>query len=763
MTEITTRTSTPNFSAAFKQMASFVAIAKTKVETHVLDELIKQCYVILPSEPLNDPEEIRSAISTVFGLQINYKDVAIALDRLKKDGHVQELVNGQLCLRPESTKALSDRIEGARALEKRVRDEWIAEVYNRSPQLDAAKLWCILQEYLSMAFRRHGILAVELLDPEVRIAQDTSGSLSAALNKAISKHFSGEDAIQTREAMEAFFISVGANRARAEYISSLADAAFNYYSLAVAPEVSERLRGNLSKLTLFLDTNFLFGLLKLHVNSQVDVSAELVQSIKRFKLPFRLRYHEVTIREVSNTLHHFKEALRKKNWNQGISRAIVSSGALSGVELGYHTRNASTPVTVDDFFAPFEHWRILLKDTSIDVYNVTSNADQLLNRATLEAEYTEYLKGVNREKPIDAIQHDMAILDTVRSLRSKARNTLEAGSLLVTCDYHLFKFDFEQSRQARAPHSTVLPSLLWQILRPFVSDHSEFDKAFAETFALPEFSLTRGGAKKAAARMASILAGYRDIPEETAVKMLTNDALIAELQTKRTDQEFEATVESALAKENAQLSEEKAALEKQLESAAQSQQRAAQNANATIKVHETTIADQERVLAERHETIQAKDRTIDDLTAAKTEKEKTANDALAKAAKSKEDLEKAQNAAAGLEKLLATERSRGERKAKQTGILVGALAVLVFELIICRVYPVTWILEHPNSYGLQVGVSIMIFCGILGAWVKPWRTWCWTVGAFGLLVAVIPMLGGPKQQALPEQDQSSNHASVVPS
>lgn len=744
MSEISTRSKTPNFSLAFKQMASFVAIAKTKVETNVLDELIKQCYVILPNEPLNTPEEVKAAIGTVFGLQINFKDIAIAFARLKKDGHLHELAGGQFGLKQETVKTLGDRITGARELELRVRVEWVAEVMNKSPQLDKDKLWSILQQYLSMAFRRHGILAVELLDPDVKITQDTTGSLSAALNKAISKHFSGEDAVQTREAMEAFFISVGSNRSRAEYISSLADAAFNYYSLAVAPEVSERLRGSLSKLTLFLDTNFLFGLLKLHVNSQVDVSAELVHSIRRFQLPFRLRYHEATVREVGNTLHHFKESLSKKNWNQSISRAIVSSGALSGVEFGYHSRNAEANVTVDDFFAPFEHWRILLKDTSIDVYNVTSNADQLLNRATLEAEYTAYLKSLNKEKPTDAIQHDMAVLETVRSLRSKAKSTLEAGSLFVTCDYHLFKFDFEQSRASHMPHSTVLPSLLWQILRPFVSDHAEFDKAFAETFALPEFSLTRGGAKKAAARMASILAGYRDIPEETATKMLTNDALIAELQTKRTDKEFEETVESALAKENAELSEERAALERQLEGERLEKERIAKEAQATIKVHETTIADQDRSLAAQQEVIRSREKTIEELAVARTAKEKAANDAMARASKSEQDLDKVQRVAADLERDLATERSRAERNAKRTGIFVGSLAVLVFELLMCRVYPCRWILHHPNSYGLQVGFSAMIFFGVVGAWVKSWRKWCWTIGAVGLLGAVIPMLGGPK-------------------
>ena len=45
----------PNFSLAFQQMASFVAIAKTRNSTEVLDELVKQCFVILPEDPFTTP------------------------------------------------------------------------------------------------------------------------------------------------------------------------------------------------------------------------------------------------------------------------------------------------------------------------------------------------------------------------------------------------------------------------------------------------------------------------------------------------------------------------------------------------------------------------------------------------------------------------------------------------------------------------------------------------------------------------------------
>ena len=599
----------PNFSCAFQQMASFVAIAKTRATSEALRELIFQCYVVLPNEPLSTADEIVEAIQVLFGIPINSKDISKVLSDIIKKGEIINIGNGQLSLSPDVMIRVSTRIETAKALEKDVQETWLKQICINAPTLDGEKIWAALQSYLQQSFRRHGIQAVELLNPEVEFTNSNSNhSLSNILDDIIITEFSAKNHQDARQSIVSFFQTVSSDRKRAEYIASLADAAFNYFSLAVAPEISEKLRDNLNELILFLDTNFIFGILNLHVNSQVDVSRELLDVIKKFRLPFRLRYHEATVREMTNTLYFYGQELCAKKWPQKISRAIVTSGALSGIELRYHTKNENQPISVEDFLAPYKHWQILLKDKGIDVYNTTSSDAHLRARADLESEYKDYLKDIQREKPVEAIQHDMSVLETVQALRTNTRTTLDAGALLVTCDYNLFRFDFERSRKNNQNYTTILPNLLWQILRPYVSDNDEFNRAFAETFALPEFSLGRGGAQRAAARMASILAGYSDIPEETASKMLANDFLITELQKKETDADFIQTIESEIAAYNVQLAEERAAMAIQLKREKDDHELSQQKIVETsrqVEIYKQLGKQQEQELKQKDETIKS--------------------------------------------------------------------------------------------------------------------------------------------------------------
>src|SRR5437867_10107219 len=84
----------PDFTLAFKQMASFVAIAKIRAAPQVLEELIQQCFVLLPSDPLSTPEQVRGAIEGLFGIRLNYKEVGVALQRLKEAGLIIDIANG---------------------------------------------------------------------------------------------------------------------------------------------------------------------------------------------------------------------------------------------------------------------------------------------------------------------------------------------------------------------------------------------------------------------------------------------------------------------------------------------------------------------------------------------------------------------------------------------------------------------------------------------------------------------------------------------
>lgn len=319
----------------------------------------------------------------------------------------------------------------------------------------------------------------------------------------------------------------------------------------------------MNELTLFLDTNFLFGILDLHVNPHVQVSHDLLCAIEDYKLPFKLRYHESTAHEMTATIDYYGGVLKSRRWPQTLSRAAVKSRCLSGIEMKYHERNAVTPMEPGVFLKPYEHLDALLGDHGIKIYRPSNS--RLHERSDLLNRYEEFLKERNHDKPYESIEHDATVLDTVRMLRSSVASSLEAGSLLVTCDYMLYRFDWETCRGDRKHACTVLPNIFWQIIRPFIPSDPSFDKSFAETFAIPEFRTIGSGATKACSKMMCLLAGYSNVSEETAAPLLTNDLLIDQLRTEDDQQGFAQCVEMAIADDNQALLEERVALAKQIE------------------------------------------------------------------------------------------------------------------------------------------------------------------------------------------------------
>ena len=102
------------------------------------------------------------------------------------------------------------------------------------------------------------------------------------------------------------------------------------------------------------------------------------------------------------------------------------------------------------------------------------------------------------------------------------------------------------------------------MVRPFIPSNDEFDRSFAQTFAIPEFRIIGSHAAEACSKMLNILAGYKDFPEETAIKMLSNDLLIETLQTIDNDQAFQEYVEAEIVVENKLLREKRLCLEGRL-------------------------------------------------------------------------------------------------------------------------------------------------------------------------------------------------------
>src|SRR5947209_11189842 len=133
-----------NFSLAFEQMCNFAAIAKTQDADETLRQLIQLCLVILPDEKFQSASQIMEAM-TLFGLQFPEYQVQSGLDRLIAQGGIQQPSNTYLTVPDKDRTQLKKRIDEVKALEERVKQEWLEEVSTRFPTLSPQQAWQALQ------------------------------------------------------------------------------------------------------------------------------------------------------------------------------------------------------------------------------------------------------------------------------------------------------------------------------------------------------------------------------------------------------------------------------------------------------------------------------------------------------------------------------------------------------------------------------------------------------------------------------------------
>ncbi len=720
-------------STGLQQMCNYVAIAETKSPAEVLRELILHTLLTFEEEKPSNVQGVADILRTMFGVGAPTHQIRETLDQLESTGQIHSPTGTSYVLTSDTRLRINARINQATQLQVNVKNQWLAELEKQLPTLSADLYWSALQAYLAKAFLRHGIQVATFLDPAIDPPPGYAASLSTILADVLNSKFEKPQMETARHAISNFLASVGKNPERSRFIAECADGAANFFSLAVSPDVAKQFREKLNPITLFCDTNFLFGILDLHVHPLVEVSNRLLDVIDSHKLPLKMRYHAATLRELQTSISHYADILRKNSWSRALSRAATTSRSITGIEQKYHQKNSETGIDVDTFLQPYQHVDVLLKDHNIVIFRPSN--DRLIERATLEAEYGQFLARFRKEKLHELIAHDVAVLDCVRSLRDNAKSTLDAGALFITCDYTLYRFDIETSRNANTQSSVVLPNVLWQILRPFIPAHQDFDRSFAETFAIPEFRTIGSGAAKAASKMLGLLALYKDFPEETAARLLSNDLLISNLRSAGNDIQFQAEVESAIALENQALIEERAAMEILIETLRGQNERA-----------EHVIEEQKKEAAA--EAIRAKEQ----IEAKRQESEKFAAVARAaeiRAEKASAQLAQTETAKASAEKIadgLEDARQKAEKKQRRYAILAAlgasSLLIVLFEVLVYQL-PWIWLRNHPNSFGLQGAMWFMILSFVVGLFRPDWRK-VWGVTVFVAIIAtLLTLLGGP--------------------
>ena len=688
------------FSTAFEQMCSIVAIGKTKTHEESLAELIIQCLAIFPDEKFTSAQEIQEVINNFFGLDIVVHEITNAISSLEERGLLTNV--GYLVLSSSGRADVETKIEESRSLESSVKDTWQEVLSIEYPELDFHHAWNSLQKYLAYAFQRHGIQAVSLLDPAIQIPEEYSNSLSSILISVIAENFPETQQIDARNAISEFMATTGNNPPRAKYIAQLADGAFNYFNLTIHPDVANNFKSQLNPLSIFLDTNFLFGILGIDVGPQVAVSNELIKVIDEYNLPFILLAHEKTINELVTSIETKESELKSRNWSKSISRAAAQSRYLSGVELMYYQRFAETGIDAESFFAPYKHADLLISDKGIEIFcDDETNRDEV---HLLVAEYSNFLDSINKFKIYELIDHDMTVLQKVKDLRSKNSSTLDAKALFMTCDFTLYRFDSNYCKEQGTLISTVLPNVFWQIIRPYIPSNDLFDKAFAETFAIPEFRTISSSSARACSKMLNILAGYKDFPEETAKRMLSNDLLIQQLESAETDQEFQDFVDAEIVRENELL------LSKNKELLAH-----ITNKDSIIRENEKQLEASQEKVKKLSTEVQGKEKFISEIEAEFTDTSNELGNLQQENNKLKNNLH--------IIKLISS-----------SVLSIGTTEALI------HLIPIDFVLSFNRPILLQLMINLFIVTFILGLLDKQQRRYWWGGSLFSFIANIISFL-----------------------
>ena len=283
---------------------------------------------------------------------------------------------------------------------------------------------------------------------------------------------------------------------------------------------------------------------------------------------------------------------------------------LTGLEQRYHELNAESITDPGVYFSKYEHIEEVLRDLGLTIYRAGSNSILDQQRHELVAEYKEFVDTRRRAKPKEypALNHDMAVWLTVKALRRKGTSILDSGAFFLTLDYQLYRFDWEQRRNPKDFGLVILANQFMQLLRPFVPTSSQSDQHFMEIFAAAEFRTAVTDYAATSSKVLSYISSYSDLSQPTAVRILTDEVLMHQLQdVDEESDEFQQLIESKLARDNEELLRRAQEFK---EKAAEAEQRAARGESVINQTLAELQSLKERAAAAEAKEQQALTRSI---------------------------------------------------------------------------------------------------------------------------------------------------------
>jgi hypothetical protein len=684
----------PRFSRKFRRLCHVAALAGTDRLQTVLDGLLP-VVMVYDDRPWRSADDWAEAIEELFGLRLAEADLVGAQERAINAGVlVYNSFAKTYTLSSSARAATLERIEAGETLEREAQESWLTELSENLANVTSNSLWDCLLRYAGRMLLQHGAAAIELFAGRDSDSDASDDAPSAILKQAIQDAQLEASLFSDIAVAIATFFD-GRSAVRTRYVVELADSMFSLFALGVDTDTRSVLVSNLPALTIFVDTNVIFGVVGAHQAPSAAAAADLFNIIRDNSLPFKLYYHEKTLNELDRTISGIGDRLKRRRWTPAISRVLLNiPHAISSIEVKFHELNSTTPTSPDIFLSRYSSLPGLLAEYGLVIYrDPTSGSEGEVNRrASLVAEYKAFARAErpkDREKPYSALDHDISIWVAGLAKRTSTnKGPLFSGSLILSADRLFQRFDREvlAPEYAERRNLVVFPHSLMQALRPFTTSTQDFDQTFMATFASADFRGIGSGMEEAVTSVAAYLATYADLPEATATKLLSNSLLMSKVHglNEKSD-EFRHAVDDALVQENEALTRERDAIQSELQGAREQSGQTVAQLEEQTRHSVARVAELEARLAQVDATAQETERML------RTDLQRQ-----------RDELDK-----------LSRDRDASIRRRRWYSAVVGVAAIIVSSIILGYVRPPHWLATHQNRLGLVVSTDVCLASGVV--------------------------------------------------
>ncbi|MEA5259800.1 hypothetical protein VB264_18530 [Arcicella aquatica] len=546
-----------DYKKVFSKLSHIKALSHDEKFDQIVQNLITHTLTNICEKNPKNEVDVENKIKEIYGISIRNSVITSNIDKLlDKKEIIRDRNSSEYFVTPEISIKLKKRLDDANNLENNVRLEWFQEIkkfINDISDEGLEKLWDLLKLYLSNVFEQHGMQTLNFLNPNIRINEDDQKSLVVIVESILRENGNPFTKEILSSSINQFIIN--ANEIRASYISQLADATFTSFALTSDAETVNFLNKRYNKLDLFLDTNFIFGILDLHKNSEDASAREILEEVKKNRLPFKLTYHPETLAEFKRAFDARALYIRATKWTRESSRVAIIVDGLSPLEELFHKQNIENEIDPAIFLEKYDHVDLILKDLGLIEYIPRKSTDNELVDIECDIEaYQKFYDEVKNRKPksFSGFKHDVIALTEVRALNPKKTKFLESNAFFISSDFILAKFERTHYKRSWEINYVVSPSVFLQLIRPFIENDYSANKRFIDTFSIPEFrsfeidySTTRSKA------LQIINDNYHATSFETKVNILRDQVLLDKLNRVNDDYEKQnAIIESYIAIEN---------------------------------------------------------------------------------------------------------------------------------------------------------------------------------------------------------------------